>query len=174
VAFQTSADDAYVLEPEMGMAMERTDLVNLPDYTCYVRTVQGGRRVPPFSMTVLPPQQNGTELASEIIAASRERYARPVEVVAQEINAVLHEVFPQAEEIRKVNDAAAARREAQRAGVAVSPDALFAGQDLRRVTPAPGTGPATVAVPAARSRQRGRGGAKTPASSSQQMRLTND
>ena len=165
VAFQTSADDAYVLEPEMGMAMERTDLVNLPDYTCYVRTVQGGQRVPPFSMTVLPPLQNDTDLASEIVAVSRERYARPGDVVAQEISAVLLEVFPQAEEIRKVNDAAAARREAQRAGVAVSPEALFAGQDLRRVT---------AAVPAARSRQRGRGGTKTPASSSQQMHLTND
>ncbi|MEK7608499.1 MAG: CxxC-x17-CxxC domain-containing protein [Patescibacteria group bacterium] len=88
IIFRVGAADAEFLESEFEPEFTIQDIVNLPNYHIYLKLLCDGVASRPFSAKTLPPIK-GVEDAStaqEIIEQSRERYARPREVIEDEIN----------------------------------------------------------------------------------------
>jgi hypothetical protein len=81
--FQTSAEDADILRHELDDEVTSTDIINLSDHSCYVKTQVGRDRLPVMHIDTLPPQRGDQSIAEQIIA-QMERYARPVKVVEWE------------------------------------------------------------------------------------------
>jgi CxxC-x17-CxxC domain-containing protein len=88
VCFRVGAADAEFLEKEFEPEVTPQDLVNLPNYSVYLRLMVDGVTCRPFSATTLPPfKLRGSEtMAERIIQNSRKRYARPRYLVEEEIN----------------------------------------------------------------------------------------
>jgi hypothetical protein len=78
ITFRVGATDAEVLEKEFGPSFMLEDLVNLGFAQIYLKLMIDGLTSPPFSATTLPPiAQPALHYVNEIIAASREQFARP-------------------------------------------------------------------------------------------------
>lgn len=91
-AFQTSAEDAHYLLPELGGGLDVEDLVAERDHHCYARISVGGERLPPFSVHLDPPPVPDPRLADRLTAASARRHGRPIAEVERAINARLREI----------------------------------------------------------------------------------
>lgn len=87
--FQVSAEDAEDLVPELGPELAEEDLTDLDDHACYARWWADGRRPAAFSLQVDPPPAFDAVRVQAIARRSAERYGRPREDVAREIEAVL-------------------------------------------------------------------------------------
>jgi CxxC-x17-CxxC domain-containing protein len=88
IVFRVGAADADFLEKEFEPEFMVQDMVNLPNYTIYLKLMVDGVTSRPFSAKTLPPykipvDQNVSEV---IIESSRRLYARPREEVEAEIN----------------------------------------------------------------------------------------
>ncbi|MPZ99100.1 MAG: TraM recognition domain-containing protein [Dehalococcoidia bacterium] len=92
--FQTSAEDARRLVPELGSGIEIEDLVSLDDFTCYARWWDGYARPPAFTLQVDPPPPSAPGRAEAIAGRSASRYGRPRDAVVDEITRVLAERSP--------------------------------------------------------------------------------
>ena len=94
IAFRVGASDAELLEKEFSPQFVIEDLVNLGFAQIYLKLMIDGLTSPPFSATTLPPIEHpGTSYVEEIIAASREQFARSrAEVEAQIVK--FHEPSP--------------------------------------------------------------------------------
>jgi len=90
--FQTSADDADMLRHELDDEVTATDIINLADHTCYVKTQVGRDRLPVMHVETLPPQARDRAMAEQVIG-QMSRYARPVKVVEAERQAFLDRWF---------------------------------------------------------------------------------
>ena len=55
ISFRTGSEDAEILAKEFYPEIDTADLVNLPNYTVYVKLMVGGTVSRPFSAGVLPP-----------------------------------------------------------------------------------------------------------------------
>ncbi len=77
--FQTSAEDADLLRHELDDAVDMTDIINLDDYTSYVKTELSHKRLPVFHEETLPPRQGDPVVVSQI-AAQMPRYTRSITV----------------------------------------------------------------------------------------------
>ena len=89
IAFQVGAQDAEVVSSQLVGDLTPQDLMTLPRYAAYVRLLIDGQPSRPFSMQTLPPQgrRPDTHRAAAIRRYSRQRYARPLATVEQEIAA---------------------------------------------------------------------------------------
>lgn len=116
-AFQTSAEDAELLSSEMDNAVSVTDIINLPDYTCYVKPKLEHHRLPVMYVETLPPQP-GNPAVVEKILRQLSRYTRPADVVVADRRQFQDEWYGQEmEDIRAVfhNKSEQARRAVERA-----------------------------------------------------------
>lgn len=88
IIFRVGAADAEFLEPEFTPEFVIQDLVNLPNREIYVKLMVDGTTSRPFSAATLPPMAvaGDEENREKIIGASRERYARPIGEVTDQIN----------------------------------------------------------------------------------------
>lgn len=88
ISFRIGAADAEFLEKEFEPEVTAQDLVNLPNYSIYLRLMVDGITCRPFSATTLPPFKiKSLETTEErIIRNSQKRYARPRYAVEEEIN----------------------------------------------------------------------------------------
>jgi CxxC-x17-CxxC domain-containing protein len=88
ICFRVGAADAEFLEKEFEPEITPQDLVNLPNYSIYLRLMVDGVTCRPFSAATLPPFKFPDSTASEekIIQNSQKRYARPRYAVEEEIN----------------------------------------------------------------------------------------
>jgi hypothetical protein len=59
------------------------DIINQPNFTCYVKTLRGRERLPVMHVETLPPM-DGSQSVGEKVLRSMPRYARPIEVVERE------------------------------------------------------------------------------------------
>jgi hypothetical protein len=109
--FQTSADDADVLRHELDDEVTATDIINLADHSCYVKTQVGRDRLPVMHLETLPPQAGDRTIAEQVIG-QMSRYARPVKVVEAERKAFLERWFGREinNTLREVQDGADAAR----------------------------------------------------------------
>jgi hypothetical protein len=102
IAFRVGATDAEVLEKEFGPTFMLEDLVNLGFAQIYLKLMIDGLTSSPFSATTLPPiAQPAVHYVDDIIAASREQYARPRAEV-EEVIIKFHEPTPKAPVAPKV------------------------------------------------------------------------
>jgi len=86
ICFRVGAADAEFLENEFAPNILPEDLVNLPKYQFYLKLMIDGVSSEPFSAKGLPPvysESLGNE--EKVIRASRERYAKPRDVVEDKI-----------------------------------------------------------------------------------------
>ena len=85
VAFRVGARDAEIVEREMAPALERADVLNLPNWTAYVSTLVDGQVAPPFSLrTIQPEPPHGN--SETVRTRSRKRYSRPLGDVETELD----------------------------------------------------------------------------------------
>jgi DNA helicase HerA-like ATPase len=78
LAFRVGQPDAEVMEREMFPDVSRFDLLNVPNYHAYMRTLVNGKPARPFSVrTALPPAPGSEERALEVQELSRKKYGRP-------------------------------------------------------------------------------------------------
>ena len=88
IVFRVGAADAEFLEQEFEPEFMIQDMVNLPNYTIYLKLMVDGVTSRPFSAKTLPPYKipENSNVSQEIIESSRKLYARPRETVEKEIN----------------------------------------------------------------------------------------
>ncbi|KKW12630.1 MAG: hypothetical protein UY50_C0005G0026 [Parcubacteria group bacterium GW2011_GWA2_49_9] len=84
--FRVGAFDAEFLEKEFAPALLAEDLVNLGIYQIYIKLMIDGVTSTPFSAVTIPPIERGSvSFREQVIANSRAMFARPREVVENEI-----------------------------------------------------------------------------------------
>lgn len=88
IVFRVGAADAEWLENEFSPEFTIEDVVNLPNYHIYIKLMVNGVTVRPFSAATLAPFKSQEDAAGveAIIKMSRDKYARPREVIEKEIN----------------------------------------------------------------------------------------
>jgi hypothetical protein len=84
--FQTSAEDARYLVPELGHDLEVDDLVSLDDYECYARWSVAGHRHSAFSLRLDPPAPLDRNRIAAIAARSAQRFGRARAEVTHEVD----------------------------------------------------------------------------------------
>ncbi len=89
IVFRVGAADAEFLEKEFEPEFMIQDIVNLPNYRIYLKLMVDGITCRPFSASTLPPFKVKASPAAvdEIVEHSRRVYARPRQVIEDEINA---------------------------------------------------------------------------------------
>jgi len=85
VSFRIGVEDADVLQKEFAPVFSAYDLINVEQYTAYVKLLIDNTAAKPFNMYTLPPQPGNKELAAAIKELSRLKYGRSREVVEAEI-----------------------------------------------------------------------------------------
>ncbi|MBI4407479.1 MAG: type IV secretion system DNA-binding domain-containing protein [Candidatus Kerfeldbacteria bacterium] len=85
IVFRVGATDAAELELEFAPQFLPTDIVNLKKYTFCLRLMVDGVATEPFSAIGLPPATGATTNHEKVLKVSRERYARPQELVEDRI-----------------------------------------------------------------------------------------
>jgi len=87
IVFRVGAADAEFLRTEFEPEVSPQDLVNLPNYSIYLKLMVGGVTSRPFSAVTLPPFKvaSSPSVKEHIIAESCRLYARPSAEVAREI-----------------------------------------------------------------------------------------
>ncbi len=83
--FRVGATDAAELELEFAPQFTPADIVNLKKYTFCIRLMVDGVATEPFSAIGLPPVSGTTDNHEKAIRISRERYARPQNLVEDRI-----------------------------------------------------------------------------------------
>ncbi|MCX6713680.1 MAG: type IV secretion system DNA-binding domain-containing protein [Candidatus Vogelbacteria bacterium] len=87
IAFRVGPLDAEMLEKIFFPTFTKEDMVNLGFAQIYLTLMIDGVGSQPFSAVTLPPIVHGAEsIRDKIIEASRQRYAKPREVVEKQIN----------------------------------------------------------------------------------------
>ncbi|MFH1253727.1 MAG: TraM recognition domain-containing protein [Candidatus Uhrbacteria bacterium] len=85
IMFRVGSPDAAFLETEFMPRFTPEDLVNLAKYEIYLRLMIDGVSSEPFSALTLPPIAQKTGSSEIVIETSRATYARPRDIVADEI-----------------------------------------------------------------------------------------
>ncbi len=85
VSFRIGIEDAEILQKEFAPVFSAYDLINVEQYTAYVKLLIDNTAAKPFNMMTYPPQPGNKELAAAIKELSRLKYGRPREIVEAEI-----------------------------------------------------------------------------------------
>jgi len=87
VTFRVGSMDAEILEKEFLPVFTEDDLVNLPNYSIYIKLMINGVASRAFSANTLPPFAEPKEsFRDKIIKISRERYTVPRKIVEEKIS----------------------------------------------------------------------------------------
>ena len=85
IAFRVGATDAEYLEKEFHPIFDKTDFVNLPRYSMYLKLMIDGATSQPFSADTLQLMECPKSFKNEVIAYSMETYTKPRKEVEAEI-----------------------------------------------------------------------------------------
>lgn len=134
--FQVSAEDARYLKDELDGLVDETDLTNLPDYHCYLKTVGAVDRERTCLVETLPPAGGDPDAARVLALGSAARYGRPVAEIEELRRTVGRQHHPWAEADRQQTQAPATERVEQlRLGVETLPgaqNATAADREIRK------------------------------------------
>jgi hypothetical protein len=86
IIFRVGADDAEFLEKEFEPTYTMNDLVNLAQFSIYLKLLINGVTSNPFSAKTLPPISQVTGNEDKVIGVSRERYGTERSIVEEKIN----------------------------------------------------------------------------------------
>lgn len=76
VSFRVGADDAEVLEKQFVPVFEAHDLMNIENYSAYVRLLANGTPAKPFNLKTYPVAQGDESKITRLIRDSYERYGQ--------------------------------------------------------------------------------------------------
>ncbi len=85
VSFRIGVEDAEVLAKEFAPVFGAYDLINVEQYTAYIKLLIDNTAAKPFNMLTYGPKEGNKELAAAIKELSRLKYGRPREIVNAEI-----------------------------------------------------------------------------------------
>lgn len=85
VSFRIGIEDAEILQKEFAPVFSAYDLINVEQYTAYIKLLIDNTAAKPFNMMTYPPTPGNKELAEAIKELSRLKYGRPREIVEAEI-----------------------------------------------------------------------------------------
>jgi len=85
VTFRIGVEDAEILQKEFAPVFNAYDLINVEQYTAYIKLLIDNTAAKPFNMMTPPPTPGNKELAAAIKELSRLKYGRPREIVEAEI-----------------------------------------------------------------------------------------
>ena len=85
VSFRIGVEDAEILAKEFAPVFSAYDLVNVEQYTAYVKLLIDNTAAKPFNMMTYPAKPGNKDLAAAIKELSRLKYGRPREIVEAEI-----------------------------------------------------------------------------------------
>src|SRR6056297_3719133 len=87
LTFRVGAADAEELVKEFSPTFTEEDILNLPKFEMYLKLMIDGLASDPFSARGLPPLADSERTGNldKVIKVSRERYARPKEIVEEKI-----------------------------------------------------------------------------------------
>ncbi len=85
VSFRIGVEDADILAKEFAPVFGAYDLVNVEQYTAYIKLLIDNTAAKPFNMLTYGPQSGNKQLAAAIKELSRLKYGRPREIVEAEI-----------------------------------------------------------------------------------------
>src|SRR3989344_6897319 len=85
VSFRIGVEDAEILAKEFAPVFGAYDLVNVEQYTAYIKLLIDNTAAKPFNMFTYPPRAGNKQLAAAIKELSRLKYGRPREIVEAEI-----------------------------------------------------------------------------------------
>ncbi|MBR0372714.1 type IV secretion system DNA-binding domain-containing protein [Candidatus Saccharibacteria bacterium] len=97
ISFRVSADDAPILVKQFEPTFEESDIIQLNNRHFVISMIINGEKVPAFSATTLSIPDTPKDNLDQIIANSREHFARPRLEVEQEIR----ETIQQSEKFKK-------------------------------------------------------------------------
>lgn len=86
-AFRVGQEDAEFLQHQFDAVFDASDLMNVPNYSAYVRILADGTPQKPFSIRTLPIPDVDTSITKQLIAASVQAYGRPRAEIEAEIAA---------------------------------------------------------------------------------------
>ena len=85
VSFRIGPEDAEILQKEFAPVFTAYDLLNVEQYTAYIKLLIDNTAAKPFNMITYPPTPGNKELGAAIKELSRLKYGRPREIVTAEI-----------------------------------------------------------------------------------------
>ncbi len=86
VSFKIGVEDAETLAKEFAPVFNQYDVINIEQYTSYVKLLVNNQTLRPFSMKGIPLDKgNEKEIVDAIAELSRLKYGRPREEIEQEI-----------------------------------------------------------------------------------------
>lgn len=85
VSFRIGTEDADILAKEFAPVFSSYDLINVEQYTAYIKLLIDNTAAKPFNMLTYPPIPGNKELAAAIKELSRLKYGRSRELVEAEI-----------------------------------------------------------------------------------------
>jgi hypothetical protein len=88
-AFRVGNEDAQALEAQFAPVFQANDLMNIPNYSAFMRVLANGVPAKPFSVATMPPTETDFSKVANLIAQSYERYGRP----RAEVEAEIHERY---------------------------------------------------------------------------------
>ena len=97
ISFRVSADDAPVLVKQFEPTFEESDIIQLNNRHFVISMIINGEKVPAFSATTLSIPDTPKDNFDDIVAWSRENYARP----RLEVEAEIRETIEQSEKYKK-------------------------------------------------------------------------
>lgn len=84
-AFRVGPEDAEFLEKQFEPIFSANDLVNVDNYSCFVRALINNESTKAFNMKTYPPKEGRPEQVDTVKELSRLRYGRDKDVVRREI-----------------------------------------------------------------------------------------
>ncbi len=84
-SFRIGPEDAEILSKEFAPTFGAFDLLNVEQYTAYVKLLIDNTASRPFSMTTYPPTRGNAELADAIKQLSRLKYGKDRRIIEEEI-----------------------------------------------------------------------------------------
>lgn len=85
ISFRIGVEDAEILQKEFAPVFSAYDLLNVEQYTVYIKMLIDNTAAKPFNMNTYGPTPGNKELAAAIKELSRLKYGRPREIVEAEI-----------------------------------------------------------------------------------------
>lgn len=85
ISYRIGVEDAEILQKEFAPVFSAYDLMNVEQYTVYIKLLIDNTAAKPFNMSIYPPTPGNKELAAAIKELSRLKYGRPREIVEAEI-----------------------------------------------------------------------------------------
>ncbi|CAA9465161.1 MAG: hypothetical protein AVDCRST_MAG12-232 [uncultured Rubrobacteraceae bacterium] len=85
LVFETSAEDARTLLPELGGGLTEADITRLDHYECYIQVSNGKQKLPVYSCRLAPPLEGDPNNLRALAWQSAHKYGTPLKQVEQSL-----------------------------------------------------------------------------------------